>query len=70
MDKEEKYRRQAASAQASADRTSNDADRAAWLQIAQGWLGLIKRRRPADEKDFDSNVESRDTGQKRSDESH
>jgi hypothetical protein len=70
MDKDDEYRRQAAAAQKAADCASNDADRSAWLRIAQGWLGLIRGRRRREDKDFDTQVSIRDTGQKRSKESH
>jgi hypothetical protein len=70
MDRDEEYRRQAANAQKAADRASNDADRSAWLRIAQGWLGLIRGRRQPDRKEFDAQVKLRETGQKRSHESH
>jgi hypothetical protein len=59
-----------AAAQKAAERASNDDDRSAWLRIAQGWLGMIRGRRTRDQKDFDSRVDRRETGQKRSNESH
>ena len=43
MDKDDEYRKQAAEAQAWADRTISATDRAAWLRVAQGWLALIRK---------------------------
>lgn len=40
MDKDEEYRRQAADAQALADKAKNPRDRAAWLRISFAPLGV------------------------------
>ena len=73
MDKDDEYRRNAAEAQGWADKAKNDADRAAWLRVVQGWLNLIKGSRTpqqvADDS-FEDRNRSDGTGQKRSDQSH
>jgi hypothetical protein len=46
MNKDQEFRRLAAEAQVLADKAKNAADRAAWLRIAGGWLGLIQGRKP------------------------
>jgi hypothetical protein len=47
------YRQQAQDAQAQADRSRNDLDRASWLRIAQSWLGLISRRTTTAQRAFE-----------------
>ena len=65
-----RYRKQAADAQAMADKVAGTSDKEAWLKVAQGWLSLIsKPRRTALEK-FDDNTKVRGTGQTDSEESH
>jgi hypothetical protein len=41
MDREEEFRRNAAEAQQSALRAKTDDERASWLRLADGWLGLL-----------------------------
>ena len=67
--KDDEYRREAERAQQAANKAPNARDRSAWLQIAQGWLGLI-RTRSRREKSFDAEVKLRGTGQTDSDELH
>ena len=48
MSREDEYRALAAEAQREADRSTNEVVRAAWLQVAQGWLALIRKRPQSD----------------------
>ena len=41
---DEEYRTKAAGAQREADRALSEVERAAWLRMVQGWLGLVKKR--------------------------
>jgi hypothetical protein len=43
MDREKEYRRNAAEAQQSALRAKTDDERANWLRLADGWLGLLEK---------------------------
>ena len=70
MSKEDEYRAHAVEAQAAADHAKNDSDRAAWLQIAAGWLSMIKQRPQTAKQKFDTQVKASETGQDHSDESH
>jgi hypothetical protein len=40
--KDDEFRRNAADAQAWADKAKTEDERAEWLRIAQGWLGMIR----------------------------
>lgn len=44
MGTQDEYRRYAAEAQRQADLARSDADREAWLRIAQGWRSLLFKR--------------------------
>jgi hypothetical protein len=68
MDQDDEYRKQAAEAQAWADRTISAVDKESWLRIAQGWMALI--RKPTERESFDSNAKARGTGQNESEGSH
>jgi hypothetical protein len=70
MGKDEEYRRRAADAQSWADKAKSDADREAWVRVAQGWLLLIKNRPPSEEEAFEERLAAEGTGQQRSNESH
>lgn len=70
MKKDDEYRAQAADAQAMADRARSDVDRAAWLRIAQGWLGLIRKPLETAEEKFDAQARKDGTGQDDSKSSH
>jgi hypothetical protein len=41
---DDEYRALAAEAQREANRSTNEVERAAWLQVMQGWLALIHKR--------------------------
>lgn len=62
-DDERYYRRQAKFAQLHADRAISDRDRANWLRIAQGWMGLTKRRHRSREDEFDDMAMDQGAGQ-------
>jgi hypothetical protein len=47
---EDEYRQQAAEAERQARLAKNELDRTAWLRIAEGWKGLL-RKRPQSEDD-------------------
>ena len=70
MDKYDGYRQHAADAQKQADAAKSEDDRAAWLRIAQGWLGLLSRRRLTASEVFDAESKGRGTGQEDSKSSH
>lgn len=53
MDRNDEYRRNAAKAQQSARRARTDNERANWLRLAEGWLGLLRKSLQADEEAFD-----------------
>ena len=63
MSRDTEYRRNAAEAQAWADKARTDQDRAAWLRVVQGWLGLIHKPRQTDQNRFDEQTKARGTGQ-------
>jgi hypothetical protein len=70
MDKDDEYRKHAAHAQAMADRTQSDYDKSSWLQIAQGWLSMIRKPKQTELEKFDDNTKVRGTGQDDSESSH
>jgi hypothetical protein len=41
MDRDEEFRRRAAEAEQRARQATTDDERATWLQLAEGWLGLL-----------------------------
>lgn len=61
--KESEYRQHAAEAQKMADCARNDDDRASWLRVAQGWLGLLRKRPQTAQEGFDQAVSDQGTGQ-------
>ena len=48
------YRRRAAEAEKAAYHTHSNLDWVSWLRVAQGWLSLIRKRRPAPTEAFDA----------------
>jgi hypothetical protein len=62
MNSEDEYRRQAAEAERQARSAKSELDRAAWLRVAQGWLGLL-RKRPQSDEEARSQNKAKDTGQ-------
>jgi hypothetical protein len=69
-EQDDEYRRQAAEAEKQSKLARNDHDRAAWLRLAQGWLGLVRKRPQSAEEAFDQAVRTKGTGQKQSDASN
>jgi hypothetical protein len=57
-------------AQAEAERAISHDDRARWLNLVQGWLGMIPGRDQNEEEKFDSAAEAQATKQKDSDASN
>jgi hypothetical protein len=53
MNQEDEYRQKADEAQQQSRRAKNDLDRAAWLRLAEGWLGLLRKRPQSAEEAFD-----------------
>jgi hypothetical protein len=51
MDREEEYLRNAAKAQRSALRAKTDVERANWLRLADGWLGLVQKHPQIDDSE-------------------
>jgi hypothetical protein len=70
MDQDDEFRRQAAEAQQWADRTVSENDRAAWLRIAQSWLGLVKKPLRTKPEAFNDRVEADGTKQEKSTKAH
>jgi len=55
MNREDEYRRHAKEAQQSARQAEDDDERAAWLQLANGWLGLLRQcPQTAEKETFDT----------------
>ena len=67
MSSDDVCRQHAAEAERQAQLARNDLDRAAWLRVADGWRGLLRRRPQSDEEDFDAQSKAKGTGQ---DDSH
>jgi hypothetical protein len=53
MDRGDEYRRNAAKAQKSSRRARTDNERANWLRLAEGWLGLLRKCPETDEEALD-----------------
>lgn len=69
-EKNDEYREQADDAQTSANSAETDRDRAAWLRIAQSWLGLLSRQPKSNQENFDAKAKAQGTGQEDSGSSH
>ena len=63
MSNDDYYRQQASDAQTQADRALGDADRAAWLRIAQSWMALISRPLKTAKESFDEAARDKGTHQ-------
>lgn len=71
MTDDDEFRRQAAGAQQHALRARSDYDREAWFRIAQGWMGLLRKRPQSDAADaFEEQSAATKTTDKDSDTSH
>lgn len=64
------YRQQARDAQTSSNNSKTDGDRAAWLRVAQSWLGLIRGEPLTKQENFDARTKAQGTGQEDSGSSH
>jgi len=51
VNRDEEFRRRAAEAEQRARQAKNDDERATWLQLAEGWLGLLGKYPQADGRD-------------------
>ena len=73
MNNDDEYRKQAADAQAFADKSIHETDKVAWLRIAQSWLALIRKptksQQSASDK-FDAAEKAQGTNQERSEGEH
>ncbi|HYI29084.1 MAG TPA: hypothetical protein VD863_14695 [Bradyrhizobium sp.] len=69
MDDDE-YRKQAADAQTMSDRAISPSDKAAWLRIAHGFMGLVRRPLRTKAEDFADEVGKHGTKQDDSGKSH
>jgi hypothetical protein len=67
MSKFDEYRKNAADAQEWANKARSDTDRAAWLRVAEGWLGLARKPPTAQEDAFDQAMTDKGTRQEISD---
>ena len=65
----DEHRRNAAEAEQTARRARTDDERANWLRLAEGWLGLLRKCPETDEEAFDIKT-PRKTGQDDSESFH
>ena len=70
MDKDDEFRKQAADAQAMADRSISNIDKEAWLRIARGFMDLVRKPLRTKTENFADEVEKRGTDQEPSTGSH
>jgi hypothetical protein len=70
MDRDDEYRRNAAKAQQSSRRARSDNERANWLRLAEGWLGLLRKRPETDEEALDIKTAAQKKGQDDSESLH
>jgi hypothetical protein len=50
MSKQDEYRRNAERAEQMAEQVTSEEDKALWLKVAAGWLGLLRQWPPANGK--------------------
>ena len=70
MDPDDEYRKQAAYAQEMADRQIGLLDKVAWLRVAQGWVGLIRKAKSTPTEELEQQAKAEGTGQDDSTDSH
>ena len=70
MDRDAEFRKRAAAAQRMADRAVSSKDKASWLELAHGWLSLIRKAKRSPEEAFDDDAHAQGTGQDESTGSH
>jgi hypothetical protein len=61
VNRDDEFRRNAAEAQRSARRARTDDERANWVQLAEGWLGLL-RKGPQSRGAFDIKIAAKNNG--------
>jgi hypothetical protein len=62
MDRDDEYRLNAAKARQSALLARTDDERANWLRLAEGWLGLLRKRPEIDEEALDIKTAAQKNG--------
>jgi hypothetical protein len=67
---DEEFRKQAADAQAMADKAHSALDQESWLRIARGFMQLIRGVPSTPSEEFEAELQSRGTNQDDSMESH
>jgi hypothetical protein len=70
VDLDNEYRAKADECERMASKVVSSHDKARWLQIASGWLALIRQPQPSDSIRFDAIEKQRGTGQEKSDSEH
>ena len=70
MDRDDEYRHSAAKARQSARRAKTDDERANWLRLAEGWLGLLRKCAETDEQSFDIKTAAQKNGRDDSESVH
>ena len=63
MDRDCEYWRNVAKAKRGARRAKTDDERANWLLLAEGWLGLLRNCPQTDEEAFDIKIAAQKDGQ-------
>jgi hypothetical protein len=58
MDGDDQFGRYAAAAQGNARRAKSDDERVSWLWLAEGWLGLLRKRPQTDKEDIKGRADS------------
>ena len=49
MTRDDEYRKRATAVEEQARAAKNDLDRGSWLRVAEGWLGLLRKRPQSDD---------------------
>jgi hypothetical protein len=70
MSKQDEYRQNVAEAQKEANEATTDANRAGWLEVAQGWLSMLRKRPRTELEKFDAAATAQGTRQETSERSH
>jgi hypothetical protein len=70
MSKDHEFRQNAELARQQAERTTSKEDRASWLRIAEGWMGMLARKKATPERNFEDAAERQGTRQQGSKQSH
>jgi hypothetical protein len=70
MSKDDEYRANAAECQRMSEITKNPADKQTWLEMAAGWMRMIRQPQPSASDKFDEAEKTQGTGQARSGSEH